>query len=187
MSRNATMRSLSRTGLHGSWPARIRQKTHGSMHHHFGEPTEESRVSQNMSFEHASCEFCGSTRSIARTTLSPMAMGKRTRQGMSGTAREVLGHNAALRSGRRSLTTESVSSARLRAPAASGKPQCNRPAVNPPAPEACNWDHAPLEYRQRPAPPKPTTRSSLASPSKSPAAKPCDANGCNCAQTELLR
>jgi hypothetical protein len=43
-----TTRSLSRTGLDGSWPARIRQKTHGSTHHHSeepsGQPTEESPV-----------------------------------------------------------------------------------------------------------------------------------------------
>src|SRR5690606_24150403 len=43
MSRNATMRSLSRTGLDGSSPARIRQKTHGSMHHHSGEPARADR------------------------------------------------------------------------------------------------------------------------------------------------
>ena len=54
------------------------------------------------------------------------------------------------------------------APAASGNPQCNRPAANPPGPEVCNCDHAPLLYLHRPAPPKPTTRSSLAIARRSP-------------------
>lgn len=43
MSRNATTRSLSRTGLDWSSPSRIRQKTHGSIHHHSGERPSRSR------------------------------------------------------------------------------------------------------------------------------------------------